>query len=287
MSNKKNSTSMSESEKLGDVLTHLTDITINNVLDEKTTDEHTKKKILNVRSLVKSLASSILGLTSINLESINNDYVNAFLDDISDAVEKFCDFLDYDGDGVVELVKRDEKGDIVEGDDIALMVKDAKDIGSFFKTQGNMATNILAIISSITLYFNNNNFTQTRDDFIAFKAACEKAHQSYERIPHINRGKLFADNVDNIIKFVITLCIISVPIVDLVNKQIAMLGNDNADVIITREIMSKAVHEAYGLDLEFIMKSVDALVDVFARSIKVSNAGKKFLDYIKSCCRCC
>ena len=91
-------------------------------------------------------------------------------------------------------------------------------------------------------------------------------------------------------KFIITLCIVIVPVVDIVALKIAQInssdGVDAEKAVLSKEDIKKVVLGMYGMNLEFVLSSVESLITVFLKSFESSAKGKKFIAYMKSksCC---
>jgi hypothetical protein len=270
------------------MLDRIGDITVSNVIDV-VNDEKGTRKVLNVRSLVKSLVTDILALTDVSDIKTDPDdvaKVKGFLNNIASAVEKFCDFLDYDGDGKVELVQRNEKGEIVVGEDIELMEKDVDTVKSAFKNRGDVATTLLAIVSTLFMYFTGARFTSTKDDFLNFKTACENAYASYNLIKSIDHSKFLKENSKDMMRFIVMMCVLVVPIIDLVSHKITEINKDSdtTNGVVSQADIHKIVKETYGLNLEFILKAVNNLVDIFLKGLHTK--GKQFLAFLKKKCCC-
>ncbi|VBB18035.1 hypothetical protein YASMINEVIRUS_498 [Yasminevirus sp. GU-2018] len=273
------------------VLDKVGDLTLSSVWDEANTEKG-KKRVLNLKLLIKSIASGILALSGAGVKIDAEDLakVNDFLNNLATSVEKFCNFLDYDGDGVVELVDRNEKGEVVEGEDIKLMIEDGKKVTSTFKKQGDIQTTVFAVISSLLTYFTSEHITQTKDDFVEFKDACETTYNSMKLIKEVDHNKFFAENSKDLMKFIVTLCIVIVPVVDLVSFKISQINNsDDVDAdkaVLSKEDIKKAVLGMYGVNLEFVLSTVESLITVFLKSFESSATGKKFIAYMRSKCCC-
>jgi hypothetical protein len=302
--------------KLDSVIDRVDNIVLSNVFDKHKSDS-VGKYVLNIKTLTKTLMSSILQINNVPL---NSDIPNVststststsitttitpvipapiptvptelikitnFLEDIANAVNIFCDFLDYDRDGIVELVGRDQEGKIIEGQDIDALLKDLPDIKSAFKNQKDVCAAIIAVISSIAMYFTSENFSHTKNEFILFKSACETAYTSCSQIKSINYQKFFKDNSTDVMNFVILLCIIVVPVVELVNKKVASIQNDSLDdkLVITSDEIKRAITDMYGVNLDFVLNIVHRLSDIFIRAIKPIKTG--FFSKFSKCCCC-
>lgn len=280
-------------QKFTDILGRVGDMTLNNIINAT-------GKGTDAGLLVKSLAGTILGLSDSSIKRNNvietNDSknVNIFLNNVARAVAAFCAFLDYDADGEVQLVKRDASGKVIIGDDIAAMEKDFDAISSSFKNQGDVGATILAILSSIAIYFSGTHFTTEKEDFVSFKSACEDVYTSYVPIKSMDHAQFFKENVADIMTFIIALCIISIPTIELVNQKIAAINTakvegtmiDPIDITVTNSMVSQAVKTMYGLNMEFILAAITNVVDVFVKTMIVTGTGSKLANFLKRKCCC-
>lgn len=297
------------------ILEKIGDVTVANVWDEINTVKG-KKKMLNLKLLIKSLVISIFTFgnninngANIKLDQNNisdqndiDEYVtiNVFINDIATAVENFCDFLDYDDDGIVELVEKNAKGEVVIGQDIKLMITEGKNAISSIKFQGNIQTIMFTIISSLVIYLTSEHITQSRKDFDRFYAACQSAHATLKLVKNVNLKKILTNNSNDLLKFVVILCIIIIPIINIVTTKIAQINNDvnnssanidsnSSNTIITQDEIKRSVLETYGLNLEFILASIEGLVTVSLKVVETTTTGKKCLNFLKHnfcCCFC-
>ena len=255
------------------------------------------KKILSVELLIKSMIISVLDLSksfnnNISFDKKQVDNLETFLNASTDAITQLCLLLDYDNDGKIELIRKDSKNNIVAGDDIEKLMNDTKGIQLAFKPQcGNASTSLLVIFSSLILYFSDEKFTHFKSEIESFKNACVKTHNSYILIKNTNNKII--DNSESIVKFIITMCVISFPVIDLVNKKIIEINNnplndltDPSSNTITNDIINKSVHDMYGYDLGYIMKIVDSLANIILKSLVLNGTKNKIIEFFKkiSCC---
>ena len=262
--------------KFNNLMGKVGDITVASILS----DSSDGKKILNLKLLTQSLASNILALSRVNIKVGSDDEtkINTFLNYLAIATEKFCNFLDYDGNGVVELVARNEKGEIIAGNDINAMLIDGQQVTSSFKNINNIQTFIIAVISTMVMYFTNKNIVSTRADFVEFKLACGNSFTAMMNLKTLNHDDFFRQNIDDFMRFIITMCVLIVPIIDLAHSRIAAI-NDPANknnlislAVISKDDIKKVVTNMYGVDMEFILSSVDSLVTAFIDITKIDDA---------------
>jgi hypothetical protein len=264
------------------VISNISDITLKNILGETGSGA-------DISILVKSITSSLLGVSVIEptISSTDSENIKVFLNAIASAATAFMDFLDYDGDGSVNLVKRDADNNIIMGDDIIAIEKDFNNIKSSFKNHGDIGTTLLAILTSLTIYFTNKNNIAEEKKFTKFYSACKEICNVYGPIKSLNTKQLFKDNAQDIVTFVIMLCIIIIPTIELANQKIAAIKTstaegkpiDPADIKITNVMINQAVIVMYGSNLTYILSSVNSVVGVFVRMFNTVQC--------VSCTRCC
>jgi hypothetical protein len=271
------------------LIEHIEDVSILNMFDTINVSNE-KKKVLNIQKLAKTLLTGILKLSDykINIDPKDDNIIKGFMSSIVIAIEKFCNFLDYDNDGIIELVRHNENGTIIEGEDIELMVKDGKAIINSFKDQGDPVKTTVVILTQLVAYFMNDRVTLSRKKFIEFEEECTKAYICFKQVKSIKYLQFFSNNSDNMIKFVINMCIIIIPIIDLVNKRNAISKLDSIqNLTITKDDVKKATFDMYGSEIEFILTPIDNLVYTIVRNIEGSKKCKAFFNSIKNKCCCC
>lgn len=287
-------TATSNTQNLANVLGRVGDITLSNVLNGT-------GQSADVGLLVKSMASAILGIAESNVTgsgtpATDAQNISTFLSNVAAAVAAFCAFLDYDDNGVVQLVTKDANGNVVIGNDILAMEKDFNGVTSAFKNQGNIGTTVLAVLSSITMYLTSPHITTEEANFAAFKTACGNVYTSYAPIKSIDHTQYFQENAADIMSFIITLCVIAIPTIELANQKIAAINAakannqviDPASLTITNAVISQAVTATYGVNLGFILSTITDVVTVFVKLFNASGAGTKIANFFKTklCCCC-
>ena len=119
---------------IDNMITQIGNITLN----DKTCVISNDKRVINIETIIKTIARSILKIASPikgngEINKIDADNIEKFLQSVADSVKNMCLILDYDGDGIVELIKKDSKNNIVAGEDIEKLLKDTDDIKTLFK----------------------------------------------------------------------------------------------------------------------------------------------------------
>jgi len=276
-----------DATKFNDVLGRVGDIMLSNICTS-TESETIKKYVLDVKLLAKVMTTSIMQLGNISSPTISSADASKmanFLDSISVAVDNFCDFLDYNRDGSIEIIKNQD-GKISEGNDVTALLGDVRNITTAFKTQGNIGVTIIAVISKLTMFFTSNNFIHSKDEFNAFKTACETAYQAYSQIKSIDHKKIYEENASDMMQFVITMCVIAVPVIELLHQRILLLNS--GDAIVTTDDIKKAVGDMYGTNLDFVLSIVNKLTGILLNFVVSSSTCKKIVMSFRShCCSCC
>jgi len=258
--------------KFNSVVGKIGDIPVKNIW---TVSPDGKSKILSLGLLTQSLVTSILALSRVDIQIGSDDMtkISTFLNTISVATDNFCKFLDYDGNGVIELVDRNDKGEIILGNDITAMLNDENKIVSAFKTQGDIQNVIIAVISSMAIYFTNKNVTSTRHDFVDFKRSCDNAYAAMLALKTLDIDSFFKNNIDDFMRFIIVTCILIVPVVELATIRIAAINDPvNKDklidlAVITKEDITKSILDEYGVNIDLVLGAVDTLVNSFTEVV--------------------
>ena len=195
-----------------------------------------------------------------------------------------CLLLDYDGDGIVELIKKDSKNNIVAGEDIEKLLKDTNDIKTLFKDQRTEALTVMVVMSNLIVYFSDPKFKQLKTEINDFRISCIKAHDSFLLIKNIEYNKFINTDSNSIIKFIITLCVISIPIIELVNKK--NLEENKEQVIITNDMINESIRDIYGMDFKLILSIIDNLVNIIVKTFILSGITSKITGCFKKIFTC-
>lgn len=270
---------------------HLIDMT--NVIIDKETEQ--AKRIINIQKLARFIISNVFG-SLVDIKDI--DVYTKFINSASNAVEKFYDFLDYDNDGVVELVRCDEKGKITDGEDIELMINDVKSVLYSYNITESFSKNVIVVLAQLTAYISNENVIKSRQEFKEFKEECVNAYDAYKQLNMVDYKKL-VNNAGNMITFIMNACIILLPIVDMAIKRITIsdtyLTKETTttnkyvtrNLIITKDDIKKASDNMYGCNIEYILAIVDNLVTTISASIAKSDKVISLFKQFKLKCCCC
>ena len=267
------------------VLECLKDITLNNMTDsiniDNTSDaKDNKKRAINVQKFARYVIKSIFDSS---IDSKDAEAYKQFVDSASMAIENFYDFLDYDDDGVVELVAHDENGKLIQGEDIELMINDASSFIYTFSANESLGKSIIVIMTQLTAFYTNVHITQSRQEFTDFKDECIKSYDALKKLNHINYTHLFTKNASSMIKFIINVCIAILPVADLVNRNIG-ISDIKSNIVITKYDIKTASDTMYGRDIEFILVCVDNLVNAITAGVAGSNKVKAFFTKCSTCC---
>ena len=248
-----------------------------------------KPKALKILGKVNIINDSSTDSKNIEHDSKN---IDIFLSNVVIAVIAFFDILDYNDDGVVQLIVNDDNGHIIIGADIIAMRTDIDNVKSIFKNHNKIGTTVASIMN----LYHSNHITAETDKFIAFKTACGNAYTSFASInANANANSLiFQEMSKDIMTFIIAFCIISIPVIELANKQITNNKFAKAtgqiiaptELIINNMQISHAVTTMYGTHLEVIVKLITGVGEVFVKMFSVSKNTSSFVNYIKTkfCC---
>jgi hypothetical protein len=248
---------------------------------------------VDVESLMKSLANTILRLDEIAFkESDNVKNIENFLDSVTKAVVAFCAFLDNDDNEKKQYDKKDPDDDLVVYDNLAAMEKDFESIVTSFKTNGNVDVSVLAVLSNIVIYFSGTRFTIDKADYDSFKSACDDAYMAYKSIKIVGRTQNFNRNTMDIMSFIITLCIITIPTISLAKQKVDLIIDSKKEgifvepsiVMLTGPMVAQSVQNMYGSKLEYILASITDVVGVFVKKTSQKNKGSIFSNCFKIGC---
>jgi len=279
---------MTSSNKINEIIESLGSIDISKLAN-------LRDKIISIKDLSKLLITTILDESGvkndvlINIDESENKIINNVIDKLSLALEAFYEFLDYDNDGKVEIVEKTSDNKIIQGDDIKALLKDINDIKKTFddKNNKNIILVITATFAGMSVYFNSEKFTSTKDEFIQFKNACDETFNAIKQIKNINiKNKILfkSSNTSDIMALIINLCIISIPLISLITSKIKNTDSKESIILSNDEIKS-SISNMYGSDIDMIQLTVNNLSLTFGKiidsAIKGSNSGSFFS---KLCC---
>jgi hypothetical protein len=279
------------SEKVDQILSKITEVSLRQICDEN--------KRLNITKFVRSLALSVmryhrdpLNDSTSRLTGEQKNALNDFLSNIALCVGVFMDFLDYDDDGVVELVKR-ENGKHVIGDDIQLIVDDMKKIGKPFKNTGETHNALFEALSNLYVYLTSDSFTETKDDVEAFKDAVIATHNSLKLVKNtkIDLKGIVLDKVDDIVFFIIMICMVTVASVESVSRKLVKIADSEKnkndlkpeDLIFSDQEIRDAVKDKFSVKFDIILDIIQRIIKVFSESINYNSIRKKIKKYLYCC----
>jgi hypothetical protein len=248
-------------DKYNMILSHLHDIVLNDIIN-KNGDECS----ININLLIESI---------VNLEMFENltqnDTVNNLRRRLSQTAKLFLEFLDFNNDGKVEIIVKNDDNEYEFGNDVPAFInmkdRDVKQLDS----------QIMYVLTNLITYFNNNKYNEINQKFHKFYESCKTTNDFFK----LNYKTIIANEFDEIISLVITLCIISVPIIDLMQQRVVVFKNhfnDNSDmnVVVTRDDMKNAVVNTYGENIQCIMLLINNIVDQVINFNNVSGCLNKF-----------
>lgn len=259
--------------------------------------------------------------------------IDAFEMACSDACDIFWDILNYndnylDGERKqpnVELIEITKDGKVVIGADIKAVledvqiavdtvtdevgkiddaVKDAKDETNVI-TVVNVASQIFQLLSRVSVYFgtivnpnDDTRYGETIEDFENFFAACKIAYDRFLAIKDIDHSKLFDEKEEEIVDFIIYICVVSLPVIDLCIERTKPLVNSSVEelnklgpnaFIVTKADLQERIEKYYGKDgFTYILVAIDNFVDTFVAKYELKKkAGHARVWLKKHCCCCC
>lgn len=281
------------------------------VLDRK----DTTIRQLNLPNLVKQMVKSILALNGKTNSGNNVSYsvsdkvrIDAFLANFNKTTEHFMDFLDYNHDNQIQLVEFEEKtGNLDLGKDLQEFIDDIKIIGSSFKTNNNPQDKVFSALSQIFMFMLSDKYTETKEDVVNFNESVKSSYKSLKALKHVDHNNVFDSRVDDMVSFIITFCVVLIPVIEFVNMKLAELNTNSVNnksnnsstgneefanlldnigldqVVITNEEIAKMITIIYGNKLDYILDMVDQLTK---KMVKFVGTGflKKFKQKLCCCC---
>jgi hypothetical protein len=275
--------------------------------------KNTTIRQLNLPNLVKQMAKSILALNGKDYSGNNVSYsasdkvrIDAFLTNFNRTTEHFMDFLDYNHDSQVQLVEFEENtGKLDVGKDLQEFINDVKEIGSSFKTNNSPHDKVFSVLSQIFMFMLSDKYVETKEDVVNFNESVKASYKSLKALKHIDHNNVFDSRVDDMVNFIITFCVILIPVIELVNKKLAELNKNNAvsnsnssgnlesdnlldnvgldQVVITNADIFRMINVVYGNKLDYVLDMVDQLTKKMVKFV-----GTGFLKGCKQklCCCC-
>jgi len=283
---------------------------IYDIVDKK----NEKIRTLNVPKLVKNLVGVTLHLSKRDPSGNNNVRYNAdekrlisdFTTNFNNTVEYFMDFLDYDGDNQIKLVRFEKnKGKIELGEDLEAFLDDMKDIGSAFKTNAKPADKVFSALTKVLMYMLSDEYVESKEDIVNFNASIKVTFESFKALKDINHKRVFDSRVDDMISFII-MYMISAKLgyinkaqleAELKQSQSANATNNNSEdskdnnveaevvveIILPNNEVADAIKAYYGDHLGTVLELANQLTKKMIKTVE-SNKWKKFKQ--KFCCCC-
>jgi hypothetical protein len=244
------------------ILSYLKDIELNGILNKLCGGQEDEYKIL-----IKYLVNSIINVELFD-KLIENDNLIILRDKVGQNVRLFLNFLDFNNDGKVQLVvKNDIDDNYTFGNDVPMIIKDI-DINQIDK----QVTNIL---TSLILYMRSDEYIEANEKFSNFYESCKITHNYFK----LNFKNILIVSFDTIISLVILLCIISIPILNLIKQRIELLNNSDANIIITHDEIIDTINKMYGINVNCILLLVHTIVEAF---VELNNK-TKLLSKVFTC----
>lgn len=264
---------MTTSTKFSDIVNRIDTVSLKDVVGADA---------VNIEKLVTSMVKSVLALSFDNVKISDNDKnnINVFLNNIADSVTKFCNFLDYNNNGKVELIRKDSKGNITYGADISAVITDGESvINPIINGNKNIPVAIISTMTNVLKLLTNDNIVTAKNEYLLFKTSCETTYASFSLIKNVNHAKLFNENSDDIMRFIISLCVIIVPLVELVTEKHA-----NGESSISSQDINVYVTKYYGSNISELLTVLESIVSAFVKIVSASSVGKRIKNFFKNLC---
>jgi hypothetical protein len=144
----------------------------------------------------------------------------------------------------------------------------------------------------ISIYFDiivnpdvDTYYGETIDDFENFFASCKNVYVNFKPIQNINYSKILLNKEEEFIDFIIYLCVVSLPIIELCVDRLKPINIKSS--IITKQEISDKIEQYYGSDgLTFVLVAVDKFVETFTKKYNISKNVRTFGNWITSKCCC-
>lgn len=254
----------------------LGEITLDKVYD-LTDKKNVQIRKLNLPNLVSVLVKSVLSLNGKDPAGNNVRYtadekvkIKNFVTNFRNTVDYFMDFLDYDNDNQVSLVKFEKTKDKVEvGGDLQAFINDVKDVGAPFKSDSSGTDKVISTLTNVFIYLTSDAFSETKDDVINFNKSIKQSYASLKELKSINHKKVFASRVDDMVSFVIMFCVLLVPVIKLIDSKLSKLNSADARTALTAAKKARSKRRS---------KRGDATKAVKSHSHNDSNKGARAKD---------
>jgi hypothetical protein len=313
-----NSTKKNASRDIDDFIADMGDIALEKVYD-LTDKKNEKIRKLNLPNLIQVLVKSVLSIggrdpsgNNVSYTAADKSLIRNFVSDFNTTVGHFMDFLDYNDDNQVQLVNFEKKsGQIDIGEDLQGFLDDMKDIGTF-KPGATASDKVFSVLSKVFLYLLSDEYSESKEDIVNFNSSVKVTYASLKALKDINHNKVFDSRVDDMVSFIITFCVILIPVVEYVNLKLAELNrtaaqraddnddNDNGEgvaaaveaamddvlaeqMVITNDELVGAIKEAYGDKLDDVLLLVNQLTKKMSKVVESS----KWKKFKQKCCCCC
>jgi hypothetical protein len=283
-------------------------------LYDLTDRKNTTIRKLNLPNLVKQMAKSVLNLNgkdhsgnNVSYSTLDKMLIDTFLTNFNKTTEYFMDFLDYNDDNQVDLINFEETtGDLDIGTDLQEFINDIKIIGSSFKTNSSPHDKVFSALSQIFMFMLSDRYSETKEDVVNFTESVKVSYKSLKALKKVNHNKVYESRVDDMINFIITFCVVLIPVIELVNKKLAELNKNNIvtnnidsvnntefdnllnkidlnQIVITNEEISEMINATYGNKLDYVLDMVEQLTKKMVKFVGT----KKWENFKQKLCCCC
>ena len=253
----------------------------------------------------------------------DKDKIDSFKESCSNTCDIFWDILNYNDNYLddaktcpnIEIIEKTSDGKIIIGADLKAVLEDVQLAIDTAVTEGNqlqdvitdvkddtnigtvinVSTHIFNLLTKVSLYFDvivnpdvETHYGETIADFENFFASCKNVYDRFSVVKNINHSKLMTGKEEEIIDFIMYLCIISLPIIELCVDKLKN-SNDKSSLVVTKQELNNKIELYYGKGgLTFVLAAVDKFVETFTKKY---NIGKKVKSvgnwFAEKCCCCC
>lgn len=237
------------------ILLYLKDIELNNIMDKE--DEY--------KVFIKCMLNSFVN-TELFDKLIEDDNLKILRDKIGLNILLFLNFFDLNNDGTIKLAIKDNIDNLIFGNDIPNIIKDIEN------------TYMINILTNLILYMRSDEYIETNEKFNNFYESCKVTNDYYKS----NFKNVLILSFDNILSYMIILCVISIPILNLIKRRIAVCPNDDrqhSKSVITQDDIIYTINKMYGVNICCILLLVHTIVKTFIEL----NKKKRCLNQLFTC----
>lgn len=247
--------------------------------------------------------------------------IESFKEACSSTCDIFWDILNYNDNYLddakthpnIEIIQKTPDGKIKIGADLQAALDDVQSAVNIGIDEGlqlqkiitdvkdntnatmviNTAAHLFNLLTKVSVYFDvivnpdiETHYGETIADFENFFAACKNVYDRFNLVKHINHTKLFTGKEEEIIDFVIYLCIISIPVIELCVDRLK--NTNESSLIISKDELKTKIEQYYGKGgLTFVLVAVDKFVETFTKKYNLGKKVKAVGNWFTKRCCCC